>query len=405
MPTKKRRDTSRNRRSSVLAMAGLLPAGLFGVAAASDLESSDSAAQAVHEVEISHAAAAAYNDSTVGMVTPVLRNPTVLRSQQTVAADAIAQQAGEELLEGLNLAVGEALNNVTVNLGAFAIPAVMLEAYKKAAAQMEALRPSCGISWTLLAGIGHVESGHASGGAVDVNGRTLRPILGPRLDGTTPNTAVIRDTDGGELDGDSQFDRAVGPMQFIPSTWRMYATDGNGDGQADPHNVYDATVAAAKYLCDAGGDLTVAGNQERAILRYNASRSYLNNVRNWATAYATGVLPTPTDLPPAGALPWELPDPSAEAAADPMSSLIDELRRGEDGELDDRDEDEARDEDRPRNPLDELAEMLPPPPQVPCVIFCAPQPGPDQGDEGAPPPPPPSLPEIPGLPDLRLPFP
>lgn len=390
-------------------MAGLLPAGLFGVAAASDLEYSDSAAQAAHEVEISHAAtAASYTPATVGMVAPVQRNPTVLRSPQTVAADAIARQAGEDLLEGLNLAVGDALNGATVNLGAFRIPAVMLEAYKKAAAQMTALRPGCGIEWTLLAGIGHVESGHASGGAVDVNGRTLRPILGPRLDGTTPNTAVIRDTDNGELDGDPQFDRAVGPMQFIPSTWRMYASDGNGDGNSDPHNIYDATVAAAKYLCDAGGDLTVPGNQERAILRYNASRSYLNNVRNWAVAYATGVLPTPTDLPPAGDLPWELPDPSAGQDRDPMAALLDELRREDEDDEDDATEEETRDDERPRNPLEELAEMLPPPPQVPCVLFCAPPPPPQDAPPPPPqdaPPPPPPAPQIPGLPDLRLPLP
>nr|WP_269902750.1 lytic transglycosylase domain-containing protein [Lolliginicoccus lacisalsi] len=164
-------------------------------------------------------------------------------------------------------------------------------------------------------------------------------------------------------------------MQFIPGTWAMYASDGNGDGVSDPHNVYDATLAAAKYLCDAGGDLTVPANQERAILRYNQSRSYLHNVRNWATAYATGVLPTPTDLPPAGILPWELPAPggpgaTTEGSARTLAAELLAQREGEGLEIDAAEE--STEPEAPRTPLDDLAELLPPPPNLPCVIFCPP---------------------------------
>ena len=44
-------------------------------------------------------------------------------------------------------------------------------------------------------------------------------------------------------------------MQFIPSTWALYGADGNGDGVADPFNIFDAAAAAAHYLCRAGGNL------------------------------------------------------------------------------------------------------------------------------------------------------
>ncbi|WP_149360907.1 lytic transglycosylase domain-containing protein [Lolliginicoccus suaedae] len=411
--------------TSILALAALLPVGLFGIAAGSDLEHADTVAEqaqatALADVAIRHAATSTNEAAVVGIVTPELRTPPPLRSARSIAVDDAARAAGidpDEALTQLDHAIGSALENVAVNLGAFSVPAVMVDAYKRAAANMVDTRPGCGLSWTLLGGIGRVESGHASNGAVDINGRTLRPILGPRLDGTTPNTATIRDTDGGQIDGDDQFDRAIGAMQFIPSTWAMYASDGNGDGTSDPHNVYDATLAAAKYLCDAGGDLTVPANQERAILRYNQSRSYLHNVRNWATAYATGVLPTPTDLPPAGILPWELPAPGAPGSDTDESArtLAAELLAQREGEgLETDAAEEATEPEAPRTPLDDLAELLPPPPTLPCVIFCpppgqpapapeqpAPAPSPEQ-PAPAPSGPPPIV--IPGVGEIQLPF-
>jgi hypothetical protein len=49
--------------------------------------------------------------------------------------------------------------------------------------------------------------------------------------------------------------RAVGPMQFIASTWRRVQVDGNGDGRGDPDNIYDAALGAAVYLCAGETDL------------------------------------------------------------------------------------------------------------------------------------------------------
>jgi hypothetical protein len=140
---------------------------------------------------------------------------------------------------------------------------VALDAYLRAAMDVSSAMPGCGIPWWLLAGIGRVESGHGtfSTSVLDPAGTASPPIIGIPLDGGN-STAVITDTDGGRLDFDTRHDRAVGPMQFIPSTWARYAADGNGDGIADPQNLYDAAHAAATYLCTAGGDLTADAGWE-----------------------------------------------------------------------------------------------------------------------------------------------
>ena len=139
----------------------------------------------------------------------------------------------------------------TIPPGPLGIPGILLEAYQRAEQRMAMTSPNCGVNWSVLAGIGRIESNHARNGRVDTAGTTVSPILGPQLSGG-PGMAAISDSDDGRLDGDTTWDRAVGPMQFIPTTWARYATDGNDDGVATPHNVFDATLAAARYLC-AGG--------------------------------------------------------------------------------------------------------------------------------------------------------
>jgi hypothetical protein len=78
-------------------------------------------------------------------------------------------------------------------------------------------------------------------------------------------------------------------MQFIPSTWRNWASDGNHDGIADPENIYDASLAAARYLCADGRDLATRTGLQSAILSYNDSVAYLNLVSAWLTAYQSGI--------------------------------------------------------------------------------------------------------------------
>ncbi|GAA2401922.1 hypothetical protein GCM10010420_31230 [Streptomyces glaucosporus] len=171
------------------------------------------------------------------------------------------------------------------------IPASVLAAYKKAERTLNSEQPGCNLPWQLLAAIGKVESGQARGGAVDEGGTTLRPILGPALNGV--GFAHISDTDNGAYDGDTRYDRAVGPMQFIPSTWATWGADGNGDGREDPNNIYDAALAAGRYLCAGGRDLSNPADLERAILSYNHSRDYLRTVLSWLEFYRKGVHEVP----------------------------------------------------------------------------------------------------------------
>lgn len=177
--------------------------------------------------------------------------------------------------------------------GALGIPIMALSAYRNAEHKMSTLEPNCGVSWNLLAGIGRIESGHAGGGAVDARGTATNPIYGPSLDGSLPgNEVIVQSNQGNRV----TYARAMGPMQFLPGTWARYAIDGDGDGIPDPQNLFDATMAAARYLCSGGLNLRDPAQVMAAILRYNNSMSYAQNVLGWAAAYATGVVPV--DLPP-----------------------------------------------------------------------------------------------------------
>ncbi|MFF8942728.1 lytic transglycosylase domain-containing protein [Streptomyces sp. NPDC014864] len=175
-----------------------------------------------------------------------------------------------------------------------ALPASVFAAYRRAEAELARSAPGCRLRWQLLAAIGQVESGQARGGRVAPDGTAVPPILGPRLAGGA--FAVVRDTDGGAYDGDAEFDRAVGPMQFIPSTWARWGADGNGDGRADPDNVFDAALAAGRYLCAGGRDLSDPAELDRAILGYNHSEVYLRTVRAWYAYFLDGHRVVP-DLP------------------------------------------------------------------------------------------------------------
>ncbi len=207
---------------------------------------------------------------------------------------------------------------VAVGEGAQGIPASVLAAYLRAEKTVGEGDARCGLRWQLLAAIGKVESGQARGGRVDASGTTLRPILGPVLDGN--GFANIRDTDGGAYDGDARYDRAVGPMQFIPSTWAAWGQDADGDGRRDPNNVYDAALAAGRYLCAGTRDLRVEADLDRAVLSYNHSTEYLRTVRSWFTYYLKGTheVPDTGGTPaPAATAPKPTPKPEPSPTQDP----------------------------------------------------------------------------------------
>ena len=161
------------------------------------------------------------------------------------------------------------------------LPLVALHAYWRASA----LAP-CRIPWWVIAGIGRVESGHGSahGSSLTAEGDTTVHILGIPLDGRA-GTAAIADTDGGRLDDDARWDRAVGPMQFIPGTRGRWAADGNADEEADPHNIYDAALTAAAYLCASGGPMATEDDWRRGLLAYNHSTTYVAEVLEVAYTY------------------------------------------------------------------------------------------------------------------------
>ncbi|MBT2547714.1 lytic transglycosylase domain-containing protein [Arthrobacter sp. ISL-65] len=167
------------------------------------------------------------------------------------------------------------------------IPARALRAYVAAAGMANDDAPACGIGWNTVAAVGFVESAHGAlgGGRLTASGDVSGgPIVGPGLNGD--GFAAIADTDAGVLDGDARWDRAVGPMQFIPSTWKLAGRDANGDGVADPHNIDDAALSAAGYLCAGGRDLTTDQGWTDAIWSYNQSEAYLAQVGEQAVEYA-----------------------------------------------------------------------------------------------------------------------
>jgi membrane-bound lytic murein transglycosylase B len=169
------------------------------------------------------------------------------------------------------------------------IPIVALEAYAYAARVAEVENPNCRLSWTTLAGIGQVESHHGTyhHATLEVNGDVRPPIRGVQLDGTGGTMRIV-DSDEGGMDGDSAADRAMGPMQFIHETWRLYGVDANNDGIVSPDNIDDAALSAAGYLCWRGKDLQTPRGWITALRAYNDSDAYARAVRDWATAYAKG---------------------------------------------------------------------------------------------------------------------
>ena len=165
------------------------------------------------------------------------------------------------------------------------IPAPAVRAY--ATAQLSEPE-GCDVGWTTLAGIGWVESQHGTidGRTLGDDGRSSSPILGPALNGRGKVAAIPATPQSSAWHGDPTWDHAVGPLQFIPSTWETWRADGDGDGVADPNDIDDAAYAAARYLCADGHDLETGQGWAAAVFSYNHAQSYVDAVYAAASAYA-----------------------------------------------------------------------------------------------------------------------
>lgn len=170
-----------------------------------------------------------------------------------------------------------AVHDLSETASMLEIPEEYLTGYLRAADSMSTEFPACNLAWNTLAGIGYIESQHGTYGARSQDGL----IIGPRLDGSG-NFMLVPDTDGGELDGDPEYDRAVGPMQFLPESWGLYGAGG------DPHDIEDAAAASGRLLCADGRDLDTADGWSRALFAYNQSEEYMISVRDAAANYALG---------------------------------------------------------------------------------------------------------------------
>ncbi|GAA4700974.1 lytic transglycosylase domain-containing protein [Nocardioides conyzicola] len=189
------------------------------------------------------------------------------------------------------------------------IPAAALAAYQRAETVINSADDRCHLSWQLIAAIGRVESDHGrtNGNSLDSKGVAEPGIFGPPLSGAD-GTSKIADTDAGQYDADSTWDRAVGPMQFIPSTWSVVGVDADGDGQRNPQDVDDAALATAVYLCSGGDDLSTTAGQRAAVYRYNHSQSYVDLVLSIMAAYLDGEFTSvPNGVTSAGYVVPQLP--------------------------------------------------------------------------------------------------
>ena len=237
---------------------------------------------------------AAWTANLLGVNAPLAsageRPDPTLPDGTSVPAQAIEAPASVSDGSMLALGVGDAdAQQIVATASTSGIPSAALAAYQRAETVINAADADCHLSWQLIAAIGRVESNHgrANGNTLDDNGLATPGIFGVPLNGAN-RTAEIVDTDAGQFDNDSAYDRAVGPMQFIPSTWSVVGVDADGDGVRNPQDIDDAALGTAVYLCSGSDDLGTDAGRSGAVFRYNHSQSYVDLVLDIMDAYLAG---------------------------------------------------------------------------------------------------------------------
>jgi len=211
-----------------------------------------------------------------------LPDGTTIPSEAIQAPASVSQRGAAP---GINGSEQQVIANSSTN----GIPAAALAAYQRAETVINAADRSCSMPWQLVAAIGRVESDHGRYGGNTLNDQGIATpgIFGLALDGTH-GTSLIRDTDAGQYDNDTVYDRAVGPMQFIPSTWSVVGVDADGDSVRNPQDINDASLASAVYLCSGDNSLATDAGRRAAVYRYNHSQDYVNLVLAIMNAYMAG---------------------------------------------------------------------------------------------------------------------
>jgi hypothetical protein len=237
---------------------------------------------------------AAWTASLLGVNAPTAsagqRPDPTLPDGTSVPAQAIEAPASVSDGDLLALGVGNAdAQQIVATASTSGIPSAALSAYQRAETVINAADKDCHLSWQLIAAIGRVESNHgrANGNTLDDNGLATPGIYGVALNGSNRTTEIV-DTDAGQFDNDAAYDRAVGPMQFIPSTWSVVGVDADGDGVRNPQDIDDAALGTAVYLCSGSDDLGTDAGRRGAVFRYNHSQSYVDLVLDIMDAYLQG---------------------------------------------------------------------------------------------------------------------
>lgn len=170
------------------------------------------------------------------------------------------------------------------------IPSAALYAYHHAETLLADADPQCRLPWNLVAAIGRVESNHGriQGNSLTAEGLTTPGIVGVALDGTKGSKKVA-DTDKGQFDEDTKFDRPIGPFQILPNIWKKTAVDSDNDGTENPQDIDDAATTAGVFLCSGPGDLSTAAGARSAVQRYNSTPSYVDLVLKVSSSYANGL--------------------------------------------------------------------------------------------------------------------